>query len=55
MYTVCWVDHKGHDRWERCRNRGEVENLLKREDIWDEDTVIFTPFAEEYMITGNEF
>lgn len=55
MYTVFWVDRRGRDRWERCKNRNEVNDLLSRENIRDEDTVIFTPFAEEYMITGNEF
>ena len=55
MYTVMWVDRRGRDRWERCRNRRAVDELLTREGIRDEDTVIFTPFAEEYMIAGNEF
>ena len=56
MYTVCWVDRRGRDRWERCRTRTEVEMLLMREGIQgDAEALIFTPHADEYSITGKEF
>ena len=56
MYTVCWVDRRGRDRWERCRTRTEVEMLLVMEGIQgDAEALIFTPHADEYSLTGKEF
>ena len=56
MYTVCWVDRRGRDRWERCRTRTEVEMLLMMEGIQDDaEALIFTPHADEYSLTGKEF
>lgn len=51
MYTVCWSTGNV-DRWERCESRREVASLLIREGIQDDgDVLIFTPDAEDYIVT----
>ena len=55
MYTVLWIDGNGNDRWERCESREEVNELLEREDIREEDTWIFTPKADDFAVTGDIF
>ena len=55
MYTVLWIDSNGNDRWERCESRVEVNELLDREDIREEDTWIFTPKADDFAVTGDIF
>lgn len=48
MYTVCWKDPGGKDRWDRCDSRREVASLLIKEGLEDnEDVLIFTPDADD--------
>jgi len=55
MYTVLWIDAEGYDRWERCESKEEVNELLAREDIREEDTWIFLPKADDFAVTGDIF
>ena len=55
MYTVLWIDTEGNDRWERCESEEEVNELLNREDIREEDTWIFLPKADDFAVTGDIF
>ena len=55
MYTVLWIDLEGNDRWERCESEEEVNELLDREDIREEDTWIFMPKADDFAMTGDIF
>ena len=55
MYTVLWIDAEGSDRWERCESEEEVNELLNREDIREEDTWIFLPKADDFAVTGDIF
>lgn len=58
MYTVLWIDAEGNDRWERwerCESEEEVNALLDRESIREEDTWIFTPEADDFAVTGDIF
>ena len=55
MYTVLWIDAEGNDRWERCESKEEVNELLAREDIREEDTWIFHPKADDFAVTGDIF
>ena len=55
MYTVLWIDAEGNDRWERCEFKEEVNELLAREDIREEDTWIFLPKADDFAVTGDIF
>lgn len=51
MYTVCWTDPDGTDRWERCESRREVAALLMRHGLEDDDDVlIFGPDADDALI-----
>ena len=55
MYTVCWVDNEERSHWERCENRREVAALLIENRIEnDEDVLIFTPDAEDFLITAED-
>ena len=51
MYTVCFVDGDGKDRWERCDTLEEAKRLLKRERA-DADYIIFPPAAEDMAMFG---
>ena len=55
MYTVLWIDAEGNDRCERCESKEEVNELLAREDIREEDTWIFLPKADDFAVTGDIF
>ena len=55
MYTVLWIDAEGNDHWERCEFKEEVNELMAREDIREEDTWIFLPKADDFAVTGDIF
>ena len=59
MYTVLWTETdengKMKDRWERCEDRRDVAALLIREHLQDdEDVMIFSPEAEEYLVSNED-
>ena len=55
MYTVCWVDNEERSHWEHCESRREVAALLVKNRIEnDEDVLIFTPDAEDFLITAED-
>ena len=54
MYTICWTDSE-ISCWERCESRREVAALLIKHRLEnDEDVLIFTPDADECVITAEE-
>lgn len=55
MYTVIWIDNNGNDRWDRFETSEEVNELLDKENIREEDTWIFSPKADDYATTGDMF
>lgn len=57
MYLMIWREN-GHDRWERFSTMEEVRQEIhayeKRTGIVaDEDIWIYTPEADNYVITGD--
>lgn len=55
MYTVCWSDKNGADRWERCENRREVAALLINNCLEDSpDVLIFGPDAEDCLLAPED-
>lgn len=58
MYTVCWVawDSYGcNDRWERCKNKAEVRDLLVGNGLVDDpDVLIFSPEAENFIVSVDD-
>lgn len=55
MYTVCWIDVNGRDRWERCESRREVASLLIKLRLDDDpDVLIFGPDADDCILTPED-
>lgn len=48
MYTMCWVDTNGNDRWDRFSSRKAlVDAIIDLQLEEDEDVLIFSPDAED--------
>lgn len=52
MYTMCWTDKNGLDKWDRFESRRKlmaaiIENHLEN----DEDVLIFGPDADDCRMT----
>lgn len=54
MYTVCWTEN-GSDYWDRFDSMEEVAQMLIEHHLEDdEDVLIFSPDAEDYLISIQE-
>ena len=52
MFTMCWTDNNGNDRWDRFEDRRSlIAAIIKNHLEDDEDILIFCPDADECLIT----
>lgn len=52
MWTVCWTDADGRDRWERCFSVEEVIVIV--ENLDNDDVLIFSPHAEDCTVAVSD-
>lgn len=52
MYTLCWTDANGNDKWDRFEDRRSLmAAIIKNHLEDDEDVLIFGPDADDCLMT----
>lgn len=52
MYTLCWTDNNGNDKWDRFEDRRSLMAAITKNHLEnDEDILIFGPDADDCLMT----